>query len=67
MVVFSWIFRRNGGFFVDFSSIWWFFLGFVIEVIVFSMIFRRINGFFIDLLVEVVVFFLIFVNFPDIF
>ena len=31
-MVFSWIFRRSGGFFVDFSSISWFFRRFFIEI-----------------------------------
>ena len=36
MVVFSLIFNRNGGFFVYFSSKWWFFRGFFVEMVVCS-------------------------------
>ena len=46
--VFSLIFRRNGGFFVDVSSKWWFFRGCFVEMVVFSLIFRRNGGFFVD-------------------
>ena len=48
MVVCSLIFCGNGGFFVDVSSIWWFFRGFFVEVVVFSLIFRRSGVFFVD-------------------
>ena len=55
---FSRVFHRSGGFFVDFSSKWWFFRGFFVDLVVFSLIFRRIGvfslifrrigGFFVD-------------------
>ena len=48
LVVFSLIFRRDGGCFVDFSSNWWFFRGLFVDLVVFSLIFRRSGGFFVD-------------------
>ena len=50
MVVFSLIFPRNGGFFVDFSSNWWFFRRFFVEMVGFSLIVRRSGGSFVDVL-----------------
>ena len=47
-VVFSLIFHGSGGFFIDFSSKWWFFHGLVVEMVVFSLIVRRSGGFFVD-------------------
>ena len=38
LVVFSWIFRRTGGFFVDLF----------VDLVVFSWIFRGSGGFFVD-------------------
>ena len=48
LVVFSWIFRGNGGFFVDFSWIWWFFHGFLRGNGGVFVDFHRNGGFFID-------------------
>ena len=48
LVVFSWIFRGNGGCFVDFSWEWWFFRGFFMGMVVFSLICLGSGGFFMD-------------------
>ena len=63
MVVFSLIFSRSGGFFVDFSSKWCFFRGCFVEVVVLFMdvsskwwFFRRNGGFVPAFFLEVVVF-----------
>ena len=40
LVVCSLIFRRIGGFFVDFSSIWWFFRGFFVDLVVLLLLFE---------------------------
>ena len=47
-VVFSLIFRRNGGFFVDFLIEMMVFVGLFVEIMVFSWIVLRSGGFFID-------------------
>ena len=44
MAFFSWIFRRSGGFFVDFS---WS-SGFLVESVDFSWIFHGTGGLFMD-------------------